>query len=141
MTRPTLKLFIILLFTGSANLGVAPPAAAQAIDCANAATTVEINFCADKEYQEADKALNAAYALALKSFSTRDLEKPYDAKSAEEALKTAQRTWIAYRDADCKGVVAQIWTSGTGATSAILQCMTERTSQRTKELNEQFQEH
>ncbi|WP_372646692.1 lysozyme inhibitor LprI family protein [Hyphomicrobium sp.] len=141
MPRLALKYRMILLFAGLASLTFAHPAAAETIDCANAMATVELNFCADKEYQAADKALNAEYALALKSVRSRTLERPYDAKSAEDALKTAQRAWIAYRDADCKGVVAQVWTNGTGATSAILMCMTDKTQQRTKELNAQFQEN
>ena len=70
---------------------------------------------------------------------SRDLEKPYDAKSFEEAVRSAQRAWVAYRDAECKGVVAQVWTNGTGSASAILGCMTDKTVQRTKELKEQLQ--
>jgi len=118
---------------------LAAPACAEEINCANAASTVEMNFCADKEYQAADKELNATYEMALKSVRSREMEKPYDAKSFEEALRGAQRAWIAYRDADCKDVVAQVWTNGSGATSAILGCMTGKTLQRTKELKEQFQ--
>lgn len=127
------------LLAGLASLAsVAPAMADEPIDCANAASTVEINFCADKEYQAADKDLNAAYAKALKSVRTRDMEKPYDAKSFEAALRGAQRAWVAYRDADCKDVEAQIWTNGSGATAAILGCMTEKTVQRTNDLKEQF---
>jgi uncharacterized protein YecT (DUF1311 family) len=122
-------------------LAFAEPAVADDIDCANAQSTVEMNFCADKDYQAADKALNATYDKALKSVRSRDMEKPYDAKSFEEALRGTQRAWVAYRDADCKDVEAQIWTNGTGATSAILGCMTAKTLQRTKDLKEQFEDH
>lgn len=113
-------------------------ATAQTVDCANAATTVEINFCAEKDFDAADKDLNAAYAAALASTKTRDLDKPYDAKSFEAAMRESQRAWLAYRDADCKDLVAQEWTGGTGAAAAILGCMTEKTAQRTKELRERF---
>ncbi len=85
------------------------PAAAQTIDCKNASSTVEMNFCADKDYQAADKALNAAYDTAMGYIRTRDMEKPYDAKSFAEALRNAQRAWVVYRDADCKDLVAQEW--------------------------------
>lgn len=114
-----------------------PPAfAADAprIDCAQATSTVEINFCADKDYQVADKALNAAYAKALADVRKRGGEKPYDAKSYEDAFRNAQRAWLAYRDAECKDLVAQEWSGGTGTTAAVLGCLTRKTAERTKEL-------
>lgn len=129
------------LIAAVALLAVAGPAVADEIDCANAQSTVEMNFCADKDYQAADKALNATYEKALQSVRSRDMEKPYDVKSFEDALRGAQRAWVAYRDADGKEVEAQIWTNGTGATSAILGCMTAKTLQRTKDLKEQFEDH
>ena len=97
-----------------------------------------MNFCADKDFQAADKALNEAYEAALASTKTRELEKPYDAKSFEAAMRAAQRAWIAYRDADCKDLTAQEWSGGTGTTSAVLGCMTEKTMQRTKDLKERY---
>jgi uncharacterized protein YecT (DUF1311 family) len=117
---------------------LAPAAQAQTIDCANASSTVEMNFCADRDFQAADKALNEAYEAALASTKTRELEKPYDAKSFEAAMRAAQRAWIAYRDADCKDLTAQEWSGGTGTTSAVLGCMTEKTMQRTKDLKERY---
>ena len=121
--------------------GLASATQAETIDCANASSTVEMNFCADKDFQAADKALNAAYEAALASTKTRDLEKPYDAKSFEAAMRAAQRAWVAYRDADCKDLTAQEWSGGTGTTSAVLGCMTEKTMQRTKDLKERYGQH
>jgi uncharacterized protein YecT (DUF1311 family) len=68
----------------------------------------------------------------------RDLPKPYDARSFEDAMRASQRAWVAYRDADCKDLVAQEWSGGTGATSTILQCMTEMTIRRTKDIRQRF---
>lgn len=116
-------------------------AQAQTIDCAKASSTVEMNFCADKDFQAADKSLNEAYAAALASIKTRDLEKPYDAKSFEAAMRASQRAWLAYRDADCKDLVPQEWSGGSGTTSAVLGCMTEKTMQRTKDLKERYRQH
>lgn len=124
-----------------ATSGFAANAAAEDINCANANSTVEMNFCADKDYQAADKELNKAYDAALASTKSRDDEKPYDAKSFEEAMRAAQRAWVAYRDADCKDLIAQEWSGGTGTTAASLGCMTEKTIQRTKELKERYGEH
>ncbi len=131
-----IAIFLILAKLGSLS------ARADTIDCNNASSTVEINFCADKDYQAADKALNAAYEAALTQIRSRgDMEKPYDTKSFEDAMRNAQRSGVAYRDAECKDLVAQEWSGGTGATAAILGCMTEKTIQRTKELKERYGEH
>lgn len=137
MPHPVITALSFPLAFGLA-LSLAQAADAEAINCAKAASTVEMNFCADKDFKAADKALNATYSAALDSIKTRDLEKPYDAGSFEEAMRASQRTWVAYRDADCKDLVAQEWSGGTGATSAILQCMTDKTIQRTKEIRQRF---
>jgi uncharacterized protein YecT (DUF1311 family) len=116
----------------------APPVSAEEVDCANASSTAEINFCAEKDFDAADKALNSAYEAALARIRTRDLEKPYDAQSFEEAMRSAQRAWVAFRDADCKDLTAQEWAGGSGTSAAVLGCMTDKTIARTKELKERF---
>ncbi len=141
MPRRVVHISCLALCLGLASLWTTGPALAE-IDCANAGNTVEMNFCADKDYKAADKALNAAYANAAEYIRTRgEQEKPYDTASFQEALRNAQRAWVTYRDADCKDLVAQEWSGGTGATAAILGCMTEKTIQRTKELKERYAEH
>ena len=123
--------------------GLIPTSQARAdeIDCANAKSTVEMNYCADKEFAAADKALNTEYEAALAQTRTRDLEPPYDAKSFEAAMRESQRAWVAFRDADCKNLVAQEWSGGSGASAAILGCMTQLTMARTKDLKERYAEH
>lgn len=140
MPRRAAHVPCLLLSLGFAALVTASPSHAE-IDCANASTTVEMNFCADKDYQASDKALNAAYASAIAYIRTQNGETPYDAASFEEAMRNAQRAWVAYRDSDCRDLVAQEWSGGTGAASAILGCMTQKTIQRTKELKDRFTEH
>src|SRR5262245_57414719 len=114
----------------------ASPAAAQDVDCSNANTTVEMNFCADKDYAAADKALNAAYQDALAKIAKVGGKKPYDSKSWEEALRTSQRAWIAFRDAECKGLTPMRWSGGTITTLAVLGCMTSLTQARAEMLKE-----
>jgi len=124
----------------SAMIGLAaltqPVAAAD--DCNDATNTVEINQCADRAFGLADKALNAAYKAVLAKIAADNGGEPSEAKKLEEALRASQRAWVAFRDADCKGLVAMEWSGGSGATSAILFCMTQMTQERTASLTERF---
>lgn len=124
-------LVAIVLYCGAA-------AAQQAVDCAKATATSELNQCAEREFSRADAALNAVYVKVLAKIAVSDQPKPYDAKSWDAALRTSQRAWIAYRDADCKGLVPMNWGGGTGATGDVLGCMTEKTEARTKDLRARF---
>ena len=124
-----------LLMTTAAKAQVPNP-----IDCDKASATVELNYCSDLAFQKADEKLNEAYQGVLKKIRASSLEPPYDAKSWEEALRTSQRAWIAYRDAECKGVVPMEWSGGTGTTAAITGCMTELTEARTKMLKERYED-
>ncbi len=118
---------------------LAPVAIAQGdIDCAKATATAELNACADRELARADAALNAVYRKVLAKIAASDQPKPYDARSWEAALRTSQRTWIAWRDADCKDLVPFAWGGGTGTTGEVLGCLTEKTEARTKELAQLF---
>jgi uncharacterized protein YecT (DUF1311 family) len=119
----------VLLFAAVPALAAEP-----AVDCDKATSTPELNQCADAALQAADAKLNAMYQKALVVIRKAGGEKPYDRKSWEDALKVSQRAWLAYRDADCDGLVPMSWGGGTGTTSAVLWCKTEKTETRTKEL-------
>jgi uncharacterized protein YecT (DUF1311 family) len=120
-------------------LGATEPVLAdEPVDCSNAMSTYEINFCADKDLAKADAALNAIYQKALAKIAESDQEKPYDAKSWEAALRESQRAWVAFRDADCKGLVPMAWAGGSGTSMEVLGCMTAKTDARTKELKERL---
>lgn len=108
------------------------PAVAAPCDAAN--STVEINQCLDRELARADARLNDAYrgAMARVAATTGIDEKVR--REWREALQDAQRRWIAFRDADCKGPVAYAWYGGTGAAAAVLACLIEKTETRTGEL-------
>lgn len=118
-----------------------PAAAEDAIDCDNASSTVEMNFCSDKAFQEADAKLNAVYKKVLAHIAEADLEKPYDRDSWEKAMRESQRAWVAFRDADCKGAVPMEWSGGSGTSAAVNGCMTEKTEARTKELTERYEQN
>ncbi len=77
------------------------PAAAQEADCSNAVTQIEMNACAAQSWEEADARLNDVYAETLAVLQAADADYPIDGASEEDRLRTAQRAWIAYRDANC----------------------------------------
>ncbi len=111
------------------------------IDCDNASSTVEMNFCADKEFATADEVLNAAYRKALSKVPAMVVDEMarFNATSWEKALRNSQRAWVAFRDAECREHMPMFWTGGTGTTVAVLGCMIEKTRARTKELRENYE--
>lgn len=52
---------------------------------------MDMNACADQDFQKADALLNKAYKDA-----TKDMDAP-----ALDLLRKAQRAWLAFRDAEC----------------------------------------
>jgi uncharacterized protein YecT (DUF1311 family) len=113
-------------------------AVAEDIDCNNVRNTVESNFCAEKDYKTADDKLNGVYQTVIQHIAEGGQEPPYDRASWDKAMRDAQRAWIAFRDADCKGAVPMEWSGGTGTSAAVLVCMTEKTEARTKDLKERY---
>jgi uncharacterized protein YecT (DUF1311 family) len=113
----------------------APSNAADApLNCDTAMSTPELNACAGRALDTADAALNDAYKKALAFIKGTSNEKPHDPASWERALRASQKAWLAYRDADCGGLVPMSWGGGTGTTSAVLYCKTVKTETRTTEL-------
>jgi uncharacterized protein YecT (DUF1311 family) len=116
--------------------GAAGAIAAEAVDCRDQQTTAVQNHCAERDLVAADAALNAAYQAELAHIRMHEAPPPYDRQAYEAAFRAAQRAWIAFRDADCKGVVPFSWGNGTGSAAAVLGCLVTRTQARTKELIE-----
>jgi uncharacterized protein YecT (DUF1311 family) len=68
-------------------------ASALAQDCAKAADQMTLNQCADQSFRRADAELNRLY---------RQIEgRLKGAPDSAKALVSAQRAWIAFRDAEC----------------------------------------
>lgn len=106
---------------------LAPVAQAQtAAECISPQGQQLMNVCAYKEYEDVDAALNAAWKPA-KSFA--------DAIGQGDALLSAQRAWLAYRDAACE-VHASPYEGGSIQPYIRATCLSELTVQRTKMLLE-----
>lgn len=134
MRSPILAVALALLVAG-------PAMAAEKIDCSAPQATHDQLFCGEKDLEIADAALNKAYKQALARIAASvDQEKPYDAKSWEAALRTAQRAWVAFREADCKGDLPFLWTGGTATGPAVLSCLIDMTKARTRDLVDRYTE-
>jgi uncharacterized protein YecT (DUF1311 family) len=73
------------------------------VDCANAQTQMEMNFCAAQEFETADAELNALWKDARAAAKALDEDQPQEnMKGAAAALLAAQRAWITYRDGQCE---------------------------------------
>ncbi|WP_081177736.1 lysozyme inhibitor LprI family protein [Rhizobium rhizosphaerae] len=111
---------------------------APQIDCEKAESQMELNYCADQDYAEADQALNEIYRQAMTRLRKADADlaaTPGAEAGAVEALKAAQRGWIAYRDGQCilAGLPVR---GGTMEPMLVLNCQADLTRKRTQELKE-----
>ncbi|OLP62401.1 hypothetical protein BJF93_23595 [Xaviernesmea oryzae] len=106
------------------------------IDCAKAEQQTDMTICAQRDYQEADDALNATYRQAMTRMRKADADladMPGYPPGAVEALKTAQRAWISYRDGQC--VLAGFPVrGGTLEPMLVAGCQADLTRKRTEEL-------
>lgn len=98
------------------------------VNCDSPQTTVEMNICASREYQVADKKLNSAYQ-SLKSRLDRQQQK---------RVTDAQLAWIKFRDATCAYERGE-FEGGTATGPVETSCLARTTQQRTKELERYLQ--
>jgi uncharacterized protein YecT (DUF1311 family) len=91
--------------------------------------------CLEKLADAADAKLNEVYRRAVETIGKSDNDNIAAWKSA---LKSAQQTWIAFRDADCGPLTGYEWRHGTGMGSATESCLLEKTTQRTHDLVQRY---
>ena len=95
--------------------------AAYAADCDNAADQATMNECAAQQHKTADKELNALYQQI-----TNRLKSTPDSK---KLLVAAQRSWVAFRDAECTFSSAGV-EGGSAYPLIYSNCVTELTKAR-----------
>ncbi len=76
-------------------LAAVAPGRARAAAC-DGATQAELTSCAEARRAAADKRLNEAYAQVVARLAGPDDQRQRD------ALREAERTWIGFRDAECR---------------------------------------
>ena len=108
-------------------------AVAQDVDCANAEAQVELTFCAESDWKDADADLNATYKLAMAASKRTDTYLDAKDRGAADYLLKAQREWITYRDDACaaEGYSAH---GGTAEPMIIYDCRARLTRERTDSL-------
>ncbi len=107
----------------------------------------QLEDCAASLYKEADVHLNKVYRK-LVQYMTDDLkraQKQDDQKQIEfeetavASLREAERTWISYRDIQCKAA-AQQYEGGSAAPMIYSQCLTTLTEHRTADLKSIYED-
>ncbi len=93
------------------------------IDCSNPVGGQEESYCADQKYKASDKLLNDAFRKSKANMG----------KTQVKLLLAAQKGWLQLRDNQC--ALEVFATRGTtGNNGQYLDCLTELTQQRTKQL-------
>jgi uncharacterized protein YecT (DUF1311 family) len=105
----------------------------EKLDCESPTQTRTMMLCEQARADKADKALNAQYKKTRAVMGSRDSDLKAAMKGAEQALVTAQRAWIAYRDAECEAEGFQA-RGGTMEPMLVAGCIANVTDTRTKQL-------
>ena len=104
---------------------------AKGAPCQQPGSTVETGDCFVSAAKKSDAELNKEYN-AIQSF-LRSAKRTEDG----DALRKAQRAWVAYRDANC-GAARGLYGTGTGGYVTYWACMEANTRQRTEDLKTGF---
>lgn len=118
-------------------LVTAPAFAEDQPICPDAQTTIEIGECVSKEYDKADAELNAVWKKVMTSFKKNDTMPAKDLKAWKETLLASQRDWVKFKEQDCDAVGYE-WFGGTGRSNALVFCLLDHTTARTKDLKARF---
>ncbi len=65
---------------------------AETLDCNNAITQKDMNFCSKKDYEQAQAELNAVYQKASEHFPDKDTDTRFE---------ESHKAWLNYRDLHC----------------------------------------
>jgi uncharacterized protein YecT (DUF1311 family) len=114
--------------------------AARYDNCQAAATaTVSIKQCNADAYTEVDIVLNENYQFLINKLTDKKVDEFTLKDNAEvlRRLKTAQRAWVPYRDAQCE-LEASASLGGTNEGVIFGSCLYRLTVERVNALNSQF---
>jgi len=94
-------------------------------DCNKANTQLELNQCAQANFESADRKLNEVYQSALDQAGD---------EGARTQLRDSERAWIAFRDQECARQVGPREGGGSIWPMNMASCLEEKTAHRIHEL-------
>ncbi|MDO1582167.1 lysozyme inhibitor LprI family protein [Rhizobium oryzicola] len=131
-----MKMVLMSILCGCVLLMDAPADAEEPkVNCEKADTQMEMNYCAEQDFNAADADLNAQWKVTRKALADWDKKLDVDQRGAENALLKSQRAWIDYRDGECEaeGYSAH---GGTMEPMLVMSCKAELSKVRTEELKQ-----
>jgi uncharacterized protein YecT (DUF1311 family) len=114
---------LLLLLSRAALAGDMPP---PPVDCKDAATQMQLDYCAGLDFKAADAKLNALYQVLMAKYNTNN----------QALLRDAEEKWLAWRDSECAYETA-LTVGGTIHPMLETECDTNETNDRIKELERQ----
>lgn len=108
----------------AAVLAIATSSAADDLDCRHAMVQRDLNICASRDYDAADRRLNETYHRAMALMTD---------EASRGKLVSAERAWMAYRDGQCRLETAE---EEGGSLHPMMEaiCLTKLTEARRREL-------
>ena len=108
-------------------------------DCIDPQTQMEMTYCAGVDYEDADAELNALWpdivaAAKQNDEYVADMARERGVPTTLEALRTAQRAWIAFRDAQCEYEAYEVF-GGTAQPMVGSLCLARLTRERIEVLS------
>ncbi|OCW55529.1 lysozyme inhibitor LprI family protein [Hoeflea olei] len=115
-------------------LAAMPARAQEEANCIDPQTQMELTYCAGLDFEAADKDLNALWPKVVAAAKSSDEYVADQARSMGvpttlEALRAAQRAWIAFRDAQCEYEAYEMF-GGTGQPMLGSMCLARLTRER-----------
>ncbi|MEA5496735.1 lysozyme inhibitor LprI family protein [Limnoraphis robusta] len=130
-TLTTVSLSVMITLSGFSTLmssSLAEPVQiAQAVQCREDGSTIEMKKCAQDKYAKIDKELNQVYQKLMTNLSNQSQRK--------QRLISAQRSWIQFRDKSCSYEASEAL-GGSAEGLLLTNCLTRVTAQRTSELKQ-----
>jgi uncharacterized protein YecT (DUF1311 family) len=115
----TLALLAAFVVPALAQQAAPPPA----VDCKQATTQADLDFCAGQDFKATDAKLNALYQALMAKYDVQN----------QALLRAAEEKWINWRDSECAFETA-LTVGGTIHPMMETLCATEKTQAHIKEL-------
>jgi uncharacterized protein YecT (DUF1311 family) len=111
---------------------------AREANCSDPQAQMEMNMCAEIDFERADAELNRIYRESIAGVrqADRELDRTSDQRPSNEAiLREAQRAWVAFRDAQCTWEANGEARGGSMEPMVHGQCLARMTRERVAQLS------